>query len=104
MRTRFWLAQGEPARKGSYTDEWGCVWEVREEGAIGEIKRPILTDWQSLDKLKPPLEILDTDWGLVGMTRAETDAFILASSTVRPFERMQFLRGARILTKREKVS
>src|SRR5208283_800232 len=47
-------SSGTPNRKGSYTDEWGCVWEVYEEGVVGEIKHPPLADWSALDALRPP--------------------------------------------------
>ncbi len=86
-------SKGTPNMKGSYTDEWGCVWEVAEDGVIGEIKNPILADWSDLDKIKPPYEMLDTDWGIIDSTRETTDQFILAGTMIRPFERMQFIRG-----------
>lgn len=86
-------ARGKQARKGTYTDEWGCIWEVLQDGVIGEIKHPILADWAGLDKLRPPWEILDADWSVLASTRGASDAFILAGTTVRPFERLQFLRG-----------
>ncbi|MGA2977402.1 MAG: uroporphyrinogen decarboxylase family protein [Spirochaetia bacterium] len=84
---------GSPYRKGRYTDEWGCVWEVFEEGVVGEIKSPILADWAALDRLMPPREIFKADWSAADSARASTDRFILAGTSVRPFERMQFLRG-----------
>ena len=86
-------ASGSPYRKGSYTDEWGCVWEVYEEGVVGEIKKPLLADWSALDSLRPPREILSLDWSAADAARAASDRFILNGTTVRPFERMQFLRG-----------
>jgi uroporphyrinogen decarboxylase len=86
-------ASGTPNRKGGYTDEWGCLWEVLEDGVVGEIKHPILADWADFDSLVPPREILAANWGAAETTRASSDRFILAGTTVRPFERMQFLRG-----------
>jgi uroporphyrinogen decarboxylase len=84
---------GDPYRKGRYTDEWGCVWEVFEEGVVGEIKNPLLADWGALEGLHPPREILAIDWNAVEAARASTDRFMLAGTSIRPFERMQFLRG-----------
>jgi uroporphyrinogen decarboxylase len=86
-------ASGNPAREGSYVDEWGSTWEVYQEGVVGEVKRPAVADWAALDGLAPPWEILRADWSAVDAARASTDRFILAGTTVRPFERMQFLRG-----------
>ncbi len=86
-------ATGVPYRKGAYTDEWGSVWEAYEDGVVGEVKRPALADWSALDSLKPPRDILQGDWSAVDAARASTDCYILNGTSVRPFERMQFLRG-----------
>lgn len=86
-------ARGEPSRRGRYTDDWGCEWDVYEDGVVGEIKHPPLADWAALARLRPPEEILRTDWGSASR-RGGTDRFLLAGTTVRPFERMQFLRGS----------
>jgi len=94
-------AQGTPCRKGVYTDDWGCVWHVGEDGVIGEVKAPPLADWSALDSYRPPWEILDrADWDEVNRTQEENLAggedqrFLLTLASVRPFERMQFLRGS----------
>ncbi len=90
---RGFTASGDAYRVGRYTDEWGCTFEVYEEGVVGEIKRPPLADWSALDRLRPPRELLDVDWSVVDRTRDGSDRFILAGTSIRPFERMQFLRG-----------
>ncbi len=87
-------ASGAQYRKGRYTDEWGSVWEVYEDGVVGEVKQPILADWAALDRLVPPRELLDTDWSAAGSARAFTDRYVRAGTSVRPFERLQFLRGS----------
>jgi uroporphyrinogen decarboxylase len=86
-------ARGDEYRLGSYTDEWGCTFEVREDGVIGEVKRPPLCDWSALGALRPPREILDIDWAQADRSPNGSDRFILAGTSIRPFERMQFLRG-----------
>jgi uroporphyrinogen decarboxylase len=86
-------ASGDPYRRGSYTDEWGCLWEVQEDGVAGEVKGPPLADWSALDAFQPPREILSGDWTAADAARGRSDLFVLAGTTVRPFERMQFLRG-----------
>jgi hypothetical protein len=85
---------GTPYRRGSYTDEWGCLWEVREDGVVGEVKGPPLADWAALDRFHPPREILAGDWASADASRETTQSFVLAGTSVRPFERMQFLRGS----------
>ena len=92
--------KGERGRKGFSVDDWGCIWEAAEDGVVGEVKRPPLPDWSVLDYYRPPWEILQrADWTAV--TRAQeknlaspNPRFMLCGTTVRPFERMQFLRGS----------
>ncbi len=87
-------ARGDCSRAGTYTDAWGCVWIVSEPGVIGEIKEPILDGWAKLDSYKLPWELLDqADLSNVNRSCEQSDKFILAGTEVRPFERMQFLRG-----------
>jgi len=87
-------ASGTPGVAGTYTDEWGCPFTVAEPGVIGEVKRPPLADWAALDHLRPPDEVLDeADLSRVDAGCATADRFVKAGTTVRPFERMQFLRG-----------
>jgi hypothetical protein len=91
--------RGQEARKGTYTDDWGCVWVAGEDGVIGEVKRPLLADWAALDSFRPPYEILErADWDAANRAQAANLAgprrFMLAGTSVRPFERMQFLRGS----------
>jgi len=81
--------KGEPA-----TDEWGCTWHAAEDGVAGEVKNPPLQDISHVDSLRAPYEILDeAEFDKVGQKCADTDDFTLAWTTVRPFERMQFLMG-----------
>ncbi len=80
---------------GSYVDEWGAVWEVAEPGVAGEVKKPPLEDWNALQTLKPPWEILEkADFSRASESCAKTDLYVRAGTSVRPFERMQFLRGS----------
>jgi uroporphyrinogen decarboxylase len=111
--------RGTPHTVGSYVDAWGCVWHVAQSGVVGEVKGPPLADWSALDGFRPPSEILDeADFSQVNRDRAESDglltyatargaglstlrgqrgSFVLAGTTVRPFERMHFLRGSEAL-------
>jgi uroporphyrinogen decarboxylase len=90
-------AVGDAYRRGRYTDEWGCTFEVYEDGVVGEIKNPPLSDWSGLERLRPPRELLDVDWSVADRARGTDDRFILAGTSIRPFERMQFLRGTETL-------
>ncbi len=92
-------ASGERARKGRYTDDWGCEFHCGEDGVIGEVKHPPLGDGSALEGFTPPWEMIErADWDAVNRAQAENLAsdnprFMLPSASVRPFERLQFLRG-----------
>lgn len=86
---------GVPHEVGEYTDAWGCVWRVAERGVVGEVKVHPLEAWTALENYRPPYEILENaDFTRISESCAGNDRFVLASSTIRPFERMQFLRGS----------
>ena len=38
--------------KGEYVDEWGCVFENLQDGVIGEVKEPLITDWNQIEDIK----------------------------------------------------
>jgi hypothetical protein len=91
-------ARGTEAEVGEYVDAWGCPFTVLEPGVIGEVKAAPLADWAALDGFRPPDEILrDADFSRVDASCAATDRFVKAGTTIRPFERMQFLRGTEAL-------
>jgi len=89
------LTKGTRYRKGEVaTDEWGCRWYAAEDGVAGEVKEPPIKDISEVASLRAPYEILDgADFGAVNKMCASTEQFTLAWTTVRPFERMQFLLG-----------
>ncbi|MDR0474094.1 MAG: methyltransferase [Treponema sp.] len=87
-------SRGEPSRVGRYTDRFGVEHEVAEDGVAGEVKNPIIRTMRDLDNYRLPWEMLDEmTYGDQAQAYKETEKFVLLSSTVRPFERMQFLRG-----------
>lgn len=87
-------ARGNPCAVGEYVDEWGSVWHVGEPGIIGEVKECPIKNWSDLTSYALPWEILDeADFSQVNRSCAQSQKFMLAGTTVRPFERMQFLRG-----------
>ncbi len=80
---------------GSYTDEWGSVWQVGEPGVIGEVKAPALADWSKLADFRPPWHLLqERDQDHVNRVCGQSEQFMLSACTVRPFERLQFLCGS----------
>lgn len=82
------------AQAGSYTDEWGSVWETAEPGIIGEVKRPALANWSALDAYQPPWHTLrGRDLSHANRECDRSDRFMLSSVCARPFERLQFVRG-----------
>jgi uroporphyrinogen decarboxylase len=84
---------GDPYRRGTFIDEWGCAFQNIQDGLIGEVKRPLLADWSALQTLRPPIECLSVDVEAVNRFCRGTDRFVLAACCPRLFERMQFLRG-----------
>ena len=87
--------QGTPNVIGKSTDAWGAVWEVKENGVVGEIKHALFADdWKGLEEYEAPWELLEgLDKAEIARACAATDKFVLAGTETRPFERMQFLRG-----------
>jgi uroporphyrinogen-III decarboxylase len=85
-------ASGDPYTVGTFIDEWGCIFENRQQGVIGEVKQPALKDWQDLEQLRFPEELLSVDVEAVNAFCKGTDKFVLAGTCPRPFERLQFIR------------
>jgi hypothetical protein len=86
--------RGKAYEVGQNIDAWGSVWHVAEPGVIGEVKEFPLDDWSRLDTYQLPWELLlEADFSKVNKSCEKTDKFVLAGTEVRPFERMQFLRG-----------
>ena len=87
-------SSGVKYQVGTHSDEWGCVFHAGEPGVKGEVKEPLLADWETFKRLTPPDDFLsDADLSRVNQSCAESDRFMLAHVSLRPFERMQFLRG-----------
>lgn len=87
-------SKGDTNKKGSYIDQWGCLWEVGEDGVKGEVKTPLLTDWSMLDSFTPPWDVLEqADLSTVNKQCEATDKFMVHMWGTEPFQRMQYLRG-----------
>lgn len=90
--------KGDAHAVGTFIDEWGVVWENLQAGHIGEVKNPMLENWDDMSKkVQPPYETLPGDI----MTAIDTvnsfcdkdEHFVMASCCPRPWERYQFIRG-----------
>ncbi|MFC1661921.1 cobalamin-dependent protein [Gemmatimonadota bacterium] len=79
---------------GSFVDAWGCTFENLQDGIIGQVKNPQLSDWSQAADLRFPRERLDFDEEAVAEFCHGTDQYVLAGTCPRPFERLQFLRGS----------
>lgn len=83
---------GDEYAPGTFIDEWGCIFENRQKGIIGEVKEPLLKSWKNMDRVQPPLGRLSVDTDQVNAFCRSTDRFVLAGCRVRPFEQLQFIR------------
>jgi len=83
---------GDRYALGRYTDEWGCRFDIPEQGTIGLVRSPRIGRWEDLEDFQPPEEILSLDKEAVNRFCASSDRFVLAGTVQRPFERLQFLR------------
>ena len=90
---------GDAYIKGSYTDEWGCLFEMFEDGYIGEVKTPLVEDedWTDTSRVRFPEEFLSVDIDEVNAQCAATDKFVKAANNPNPFERLQFIRTSELL-------
>jgi uroporphyrinogen decarboxylase len=85
---------GDQYARGIYVDEWGCVFQNIQPGVIGEVKAPLVSTWEDLEKVHPPEALLTIDTDQVNAFCKSTDRFVTGGCCPRPFERMQFLRGS----------
>jgi len=86
---------GDPYKIGEYTDEWGCVFENRQDGIIGEVKNPIIKRWDNVEEIHFPNELLSIKIEEINnYCQKNNDKFLVSPCCARPFERIQFLRGS----------
>jgi hypothetical protein len=84
---------GREYEPGLFVDEWGCRFENKQSGIIGQVKDPVLGSWADLGAVRVPRERLSVDTGRVEEFCERSEAFVLAKTWSRPFELIQFLRG-----------
>ncbi len=79
---------------GFHTDAWGCTWQLGDHGApVALIKSP-LADGSAVARFEPPTELLSqARFAKINPICDGTGRFTLASSDVRPLDRLRQLRG-----------
>jgi len=89
--------QGDPYKIGYFTDEWGCQFRNIQDGVIGEVETPQLSDITDWKLVKPPYDQLPTTLqparDQIRRYYESTDRFVIANCCPRPWERYQFVRG-----------
>jgi len=92
-------AHGDPYKKGRYTDQWGCAFEMFEDGYIGEVKTPLVGDenWEDARLVRFPEGELSVDADQVNAQCRASDKFTRAPVSPNPFERLQFIRTTEAL-------
>jgi uroporphyrinogen decarboxylase len=87
--------RGDAFAVGEFVDEWGCVFVNLQRGVIGEVKQPLVDDWEAdRARIRFPRGWLTLDRDSVNRACAATDRFTLCGVCPRPFEQLQFLRGS----------
>ena len=85
---------GEAYKTGSRADVFGNIWVTLEDGVAGEIKEPILADWNKLDTYKLPWEIYkNADYAALNEQCASAREYCVVVARANPFEQLQMLRG-----------
>lgn len=88
---------GDAYETGTFTDEWGCIFENVQKGIHGQVKKAVIEKISGWTNYQPPYEILPEDVNKareqINRFCGETDKFVLTGCCPRPWERMQFLRG-----------
>ena len=91
------VTSGDACKPGTFIDEWGCIFENRQNGYIGEVKEPIIADedWEDARKVHVPVELLTIDPDKINRWCNEnSNWFIFGGCCPRPFEQIQFMRGS----------
>ena len=91
--TQIAKSEGDPYRKGRHVDDWGCVFTNLQDGVVGEVREPLIRDWETdVPRVHIPREWLSITPDEINRACAATDRFVLAGCCPRPFEQLQFLR------------
>ena len=92
------VSEGDAYKLGRHIDAWGCIFENKAEGYVGEVKEAIVSvedeesDWDDTSRVHFPLEWLGMDVGQINAQCRASDKFAFAAACPRPFEQLQFIR------------
>lgn len=90
--------RGDAYRAGTYVDDFGCEIRNIHDGLVGEVKNPIVRDWEAdVSRVHIPREWLQIDRDSINRDCADTDQFTMAGVSANPFERLQYVRGPEAL-------
>ncbi len=91
------LTCGDLYTPGICRDEWGCVFTNIQAGLVGEVKESLIDeedlDWSDTSRVHFPYEWLTFAIDQVNAQCRQDQRFLLPPTVVRPFERLQFIRG-----------
>lgn len=83
-------------REGTMMDAWGCSWAEGPGTSLDEMRDPPLSDASKIAGYEAPREVLDAArFAKINKAIEGQSRFVLGRSDVRPFERVQALRGAK---------
>jgi len=92
------ISQGDACKAGRHIDGWGCIFENKADGYVGEVKAAIVpiidedTDWDEPSRVHFPTEWLSIDIDQINAQCHATDKFTQSGACPRPFEQLQFIR------------
>ena len=84
---------------GEFTDPWGSRWVNLQPGVIGEVKYPVLEDYDALEGYRAPTEQFLREWAehreevAAQIALARQQGKFIIGGWISIFERLQFLRG-----------
>ena len=84
---------------GAFVDDWGSEWTVLQAGMVGEVKRPILSDFHNIHHVAAPMQKFKEQWSGyqkqldIRIKNAREEGRFILGGWISLFERMQFLRG-----------
>lgn len=86
-------------QNGWFTDQWGSEWLNIQEGIIGEVKKPIFSDYDKLVGYVNPVGEFVNEWEenkdeiADKIAVARKDGKFIIGGWISLFEKMQYLRG-----------
>ncbi len=93
LKTPVSCREGNPFDVGISIDSWGCNFRNTHRGIQGEVKTPLVNDWNDTSAVHFPVEMLTLDILQVDTFCRNTQTFVRSPLCANPFERIQYIRG-----------